>query len=182
MALPFDIQKGQRSLRRGRQSLSGAVYFLTMCTERRNRGLENGLVSASLLDHAQPIDGNWSLRAAVVMPDHVHLLVDLIASSELSEAVRLFKGRTAPVLRRHDMKWQRGYFDHRLRMNEDVLPVFLYIFLNPYRAGLMPDDQRWPGYFCSPDDWVWFEPLTSSSLPFPEWLTPHRGIKPLLQE
>ena len=105
-----------------------------MCTERRNRGLENRLVTTSLLDHAQQIDGNWNLRAAVVMPDHVHLLVDLTASSELSEAVHLFKGRPAAVLRRHDMKWQRGYF-------------------------------------CSPDDWFWFEPLTSSSLPFPEWLT-----------
>ena len=181
MALPFDIKMGQRSLRRGRQSLSGATYFLTACTARRSRSFENGSVTADLLDHAQHIDG-WKLRAAVVMPDHVHLLVDFTASRELSEVVREFKGRTSVMLRRHAMKWQSGYFDHRLRTNEDVLPIFLYIFLNPYRAGLIPYDQRWPGYFCSPDDWVWFEPLTSNSLPFPEWLAPHRGIKPLLQE
>ncbi len=168
MALPFDIsEKGQRSLRRGRQSLSGAAYFLTMCTERRNRGLENESVTASLLDHAQHIDGGWSLRSAVIMPDHVHLLVDLMASNSLSEVVRLFKGRTSVVLRRHAMKWQPGYFDHRLRTAEDLLPIFLYIFLNPYRVGLMPQDQRWPGYFCSPDDWVWFEHLPAIHCHFP---------------
>lgn len=134
--------------------MGGAIYFLTICTERRNRGLENELVTASLLDHARQVEGHWQLCAAVVMPDHIHLLVELCASSDLSKAVRLFKGRSASVLRQHAIKWQRSYFDHRLRTNEDVLPVFQYIFLNPYRAGLISTGQQWRGYFCSPDDWT----------------------------
>jgi hypothetical protein len=45
-----------------------------------------------------------------------------------------------------------AYFDHRLRPEEDPLPVFLYIFLNPYRANLVQSNQTWPGCFCAEDD------------------------------
>ena len=127
-------------------------------------------MAAALLVQAREINGRWRLCPAVVMPDHIHLLVELCVPSELSETVRLFKGRSAGVLRQQGIKWQRGYFDHRLRTSEDILPVFPYIFLNTYRAGLVPAGKQWSGYYCSPDDWLWFEPLTDSSLPFPEWL------------
>jgi hypothetical protein len=75
-----------------------------------------------------------------------------------------------PALRRSGLKWQDGFYEHRLREAEDVLPVFLYIYLNPYRAGLIPTDQTWPGYYCAPDDWKWFGHQTANAMPQPEWL------------
>ncbi|MFZ5495155.1 MAG: hypothetical protein ACOZE5_07430 [Verrucomicrobiota bacterium] len=51
--------------------------------------------------------------------------------------MRLFKGRLTPALRNHGLKWQEGFYDHQIRESEDLLPVFLYIYLNPYRAGLL---------------------------------------------
>ena len=105
------------------------------------------------------------------MPDHEHLLVTLSEDVDLATAVRLYRGRTSVILRTAGLRWQRGYFDHRLRPDEDRLPVFLYLFLNPYRAGLLPDSGKWAGYYCRPDDWVWFAPLTESGCPQPEWLT-----------
>jgi REP element-mobilizing transposase RayT len=104
------------------------------------------------------------------MPDHLHVLFTLGDSFALSECLRLFKGRLSPVLRRHDLRWQDGYYEHRLRPDEDRLPVFLYIFLNPYRANLLPLSEKWSGYFCTSEDWAWFEPLTNTATPFPEWL------------
>ncbi|WP_044891929.1 hypothetical protein [Opitutus terrae] len=81
-----------------------------------------------------------------------------------------FQGRLSPALRSHQLRWQDGYYEHRLRPNEDRLPVFLYIFLNPYRAKLVGANERYSAYFCRDEDWVWFEPLTNSSVPFPAWL------------
>jgi REP element-mobilizing transposase RayT len=104
------------------------------------------------------------------MPDHLHLLVTLGGGAELSAAVRLFKGRLAPLLRDHTTRWQPSFYDHRLRADDDRLPVFLYIFLNPYRAELLPADKIWPGYFCADSDWEWFGPLTQESCPEPPWL------------
>jgi hypothetical protein len=91
----------------------------------------------------------WRLHAAVVMPDHVHLLVAVGESTDLAGAVRLFKRRLTPLLRKSGLRWQQAYFDHRMRTAEDRLPVLLYIYLNPYRAGLLSQDERWPGCYTN---------------------------------
>ena len=104
------------------------------------------------------------------MPDHLHLLVTLTSTHQLSDCIRLFKGPLTPLLRSQGAAWQPSFYDHRLRHEEELLPAFLYIFLNPYRAGLAAREAMWPGYYCSPQDWEWFSPLTGESLPEPEWL------------
>ena len=116
------------------------------------------------------LESVWSLRTGVVMPDHIHLLVEISSVTGLAGAVRLFKGRLTPILRKAGVQWQPAYFDHRRRPDEDRLPVFIYIYLNPYRAKLLTPDQVWSGYFCGEDEWKWFEPLTDYSCPQPEWL------------
>jgi len=166
----LNAAKGHSALRRGRFSESGTCYFLTVCTEQRNPGLENASLTPRLLQQVRDPACGWRPRTAVVMPDHIHLLAELTDLQTLSGAVRLFKGRSAGLLRSHDMKWQRGYYDHRLRPEDNVLSVFLYVFLNPFRAGLVDTTSRWPGYWCSDDDWSWFGDLTNTSCPFPEWL------------
>ena len=109
------------------------------------------------------------------MPDHIHLLVRLGERVELAEVVRRCKGPLTPLLRAQGLGWQAGFHDHRLRPEEEVLPVFLYIFLNPYRAGLAQAGECWPGYRCCAEDWAWFAALTESGNPFPEWLERWEG-------
>ena len=159
-------------MRRGRASSIGAEYFLTLCTRRRANGLANAPITTSILSEAHRLESEdiWLLRTATVMPDHMHALIVLGAHLDLARALRLFKGRLAPAFRSAGFGWETGYFDHRMRVDDDRLPVFLYIFLNSYRAMLVPPQQRWQGYYCSPVDWTWFEPLTNSTHPFPEWL------------
>ncbi|MDI1320396.1 MAG: transposase [bacterium] len=165
-------RRGHEALRRGRWSMPGAEYFITLCTQNRKPGLSGGSVLEAILAEASRLndEGVWHLRTLVVMPDHVHLLAVVSDSMDLTAAVRLFKGRLAPKLRKSDLHWQQAYFDHRVRSQEDCLPVFLYIYLNPYRADLLRQDERWPGYYCAEEDWVWFGALTHESLPMPEWL------------
>jgi hypothetical protein len=57
-----------------------------------------------------------------------------------------------------------------MRADEDRLPVFLYVFLNPHRARLTTVDRPWPGYLCAEEDWCWFGELTNERCPQPEWL------------
>jgi REP element-mobilizing transposase RayT len=112
----------------------------------------------------------WTAQTATVMRDHVHLLIGLGAKADLSAVMRLFKGRTSPLLRSYGLSWERGYFDHKMRTDEDLLPVFRYVFLNPYRAGLVHEGQKWPGYWCAAEDWKWFESTTDDGSAVPEWL------------
>jgi putative transposase len=170
--MPITSGRGHSALRLGRHSVSGGEYFLTCCTAARQSGLESLIITARLLEIARGLsdDGTWLLRSAVIMHDHVHLLVVLGEHTVLSGALRLFKGRASPCLRGANLGWERGYFDHRIRQKEDLLPVFLYIFLNPYRAELLKSDARWPGYYCGKEDWAWFSPLTNQECPVPEWI------------
>jgi len=170
MSLTFG--RRHEALRREHWSNPGADYFLTLCTHDRQQGLTEMEPATAILTQAHELAAEdiWRVRTAVIMPDHLHLLISLGEAIELPAAVRLFKGRLAPALRRAGLRWQRAYFDHRLRPEEDPLPVFLYIFLNPYRANLVQSNQTWPGYFCAEDDWCWFGGLTDASCPLPEWL------------
>lgn len=162
--------KGHAALRRGRWSSSGATYFLTMCTEGRKSGLDHHDLSSALLLHARAEDADWHVRTAVVMPDHLHLMIELGRALDLPAAVRRFKGRTSVLLRAHELHWPRGCFDHRMRAAEDLLPVFQYIYLNPWHAGLLKDRQTWAGYFCAKEDWSWFGEIAESSCILPQWL------------
>ena len=170
--MPFDPHHGHEALRRGRWSETGAEYFLTFCTTDRQPGLTQPALLKSIWSEADRLgtESEWYLRTGVVMPDHLHLLVEISSPAGLAGAVRRFKGRLAPVLRRTALRWQPAYFDHRMRPEEDRLPVFRYIFLNPNRASLIVQNKKWPGYFCCPQDWTWFAPLTDKECPLPEWL------------
>lgn len=112
----------------------------------------------------------WHPRCVVFMPDHIHLLIALSSQVDLAEAVRRFKGHLTPTLRKIKAAWQPSFYDHRLRDDESVLPVFLYIFLNPYRAQLCAIDSKWPGYYCAAEDWTWFGEMTKKDCPEPVWL------------
>ena len=167
-----DPRKGYGALRKGRHSSPGADYFLTICLQRPSAALTDAEVSQACLTEVCRLENAQALmlRSAVIMPDHLHLLVTLGMTADLSSVVRLFKGRLTPILRQHGAAWQQSFYDHCLHPDEDRLPVFLYMFLNPYRKKLIPVDRQWPGYYCAAEDWSWFGQLTKESCPEPAWL------------
>ncbi len=170
--MAFEPTKGYGALRRGRFSQAGAFYFITFCTAGRKAGLTEGdrpnAVQQEL--HVMTRGDVWTLHCGTIMPDHVHLLVELGPKLSLSKAVARLKARTAAKLREAGLSWQAGYFDHRIRPEEDILPYFLYTFLNPYRAGLGPERTEWPWFTCEPADREWFLSLVEHRLPEPAWL------------
>jgi len=163
---------GYAALRRHRWSAAGAEYFVATILRRPAEGLTEPRLLEQLETQRDRLEADrvWRVRSWVVMPDHVHLVISLGGEITLQESIRLFKGRLSSSLRNRNLQWQDGFHEHRLRADEDRLPVFQYLFLNPYRARLIATSEIWPGYYCSPDDWTWFEPLTNSKAPFPEWI------------
>lgn len=163
---------GYAALRKYRGSRPQAEYFLTVNLRHRGNGLESVRCADAVRAEWDNLEkgGLWLGRTAVVMPDHIHLLIRLGESAHLSECLRLFKGRLSGFLRSAGLQWQAGFFEHQLREVDDLHQVFFYISLNPYRAGLINADQSWPGYYCTAEDWSWFGKLTNESMPPPEWL------------
>lgn len=163
---------GYSALRIFRESKPNAEYFLTINLAMRGRGLERQQLTAAVIGQCDRLEAenHWLVRTATVMPDHLHLLVRMGESISLEDCIKLLKGRLSPCLRTRSLRWQDGFYEHQLRRADDVLPIFLYIYLNPYRAGLIPETEIWPGYRCRIEDWTWFGQLTKESIPQPEWL------------
>jgi len=94
------------------------------------------------------------LHAAVIMPDHVHLLFTAQRDAEgwtfaLPEILRAIKGSSArsinQLIGRIGPLWQDESFDHVLRGNESLRETIEYIRQNPVRKGLVdkPEDYQW---------------------------------------
>jgi REP element-mobilizing transposase RayT len=103
-----------------------------------------------LHDHGKTIE----LHAAVVMPDHVHLLFTALRDTEgwtfaLPEILRAIKGSSARSVNKlsanHGTVWQDESFDHVLRGDESLRETIEYIRQNPVRKGLVaiPEDYKW---------------------------------------
>ena len=80
-------------------------------------------------------------KAFVIMPDHLHWLFQLPQGSNLSSTVGSMKsqsGNSINLLLGNSFSpvWQRGFHDHALRRNEDIVQIARYIVANPLRAGL----------------------------------------------
>ena len=94
------------------------------------------------------------LHAAVVMPDHVHLLLSALRDPsgwpyELHLLLHSLKSASAhsvnKALRTSGPVWQEESFDHVLRSYENLETKREYIRLNPVRRGLVkaPEEYRW---------------------------------------
>lgn len=86
-------------------------------------------------------EGRLKSVAWVLMPDHLHWLFQLNDSGTLDETIRLFKGRSSrrvnSLLHRQGPLWQRAFYDHALRAEEDLRTTARYIVANPLRAGIV---------------------------------------------
>lgn len=164
--------RGYSALRRGRYSAPGCLYFLTICAVDRVKALTHQEVGTAIQEEIIKMssEGVWQTRAFTLMPDHVHILADLGDSLSLSQAVARLKAKTGTSLLARGARWQVNYFDHRLAASEPVLPVLLYMYLNPYRKGLIKTSEGWPWFYCHESVWRWFKDRLTDNLPEPAWL------------
>ncbi len=74
------------------------------------------------------------------MPDHCHLLIQgKDKSSDLWRCMVTFKQRSGYWLSRHGIqeKWQKDFYDHILRKDEDIVKQVKYILGNPMRKSIV---------------------------------------------
>jgi len=162
------------ALRRGRFSQPGATYFLTLCTADRVTGLTHPSIAERIIAeaHAMTTDTTWTLRAATIMADHLHLLITLGGRLSLDKCVNRLKAKTSALIKAHSpsLSRQRGFFDHKLRTEDSLAAVLLYVYLNPYRAQLCERTATWPWFYCHAEHWAWFKDTLDADLPPPEWI------------
>lgn len=109
----------------GRHSSIGHSYILTTNVHGRAALFANDAVAVTAMQEFQRLDLEALTHsiAYVVMPDHVHWLMQLRAAS-LDVVMKRFKSRTAVyanrVLGRGGRFWQSCYHDHAIRSDESL--------------------------------------------------------------
>jgi putative transposase len=124
-------------------------YFLTICTDDRVPiFIDDRSVDLVLMHLSRTADDQrFSVMAYCFMPDHVHLLVEGIhPAADFREFVRIFKQRSSFAWKQMTgtALWQRSYFEHVLRDDEDTIGVAKYILENPVRGNLVERPEDYP--------------------------------------
>jgi len=99
-------------------------------------------------DHLLTFKGErYRLHAWVVMPNHVHAVVETFDGWPLGNVVGYWKGSSARAINRvlglEGRLWQPGYFDRYIRDEEHLHRAVLYVVENPVRAGLVQKPEDW---------------------------------------
>lgn len=139
----MDRRPHSSTLRKGRFSGTGQIYLVTTRTDRRTphfAAWQAGRIIVATMQKIEALDEAGTL-AYVVMPDHLHWLVELNKGT-LSEVVKRVKGVNAKALNElygteGRRVWQSGFHDHAVREEEDLVPIARYLVANPLRAGLV---------------------------------------------
>ena len=147
---PRPKRPGHRALRTGRIALAEQTYLITTTTCERQRFFEDfdvACASARCFDDQRLLAGARMLTW-VLMPDHVHWLLQLGPIAELSGQVNRLKPASSraanKALGREGGIWARAFHDHALRRDEDLTVCARYIVANPVRAGLVRSVRAYP--------------------------------------
>ena len=102
------------------------------------------IVEQALFHH----DGDkYRLLAWCVMPNHVHVLIQVASGASLPKIVHAWKSWTAKqinrVLGRSGTLWQREYHNRYIRDDNHLAAVIRYIHTNPVKAGLVSRPGQW---------------------------------------
>ena len=131
-------------------------YFLTFCTRARSPVFADAAIADFAITqfHRTAARHAFEYLAYCLMPDHVHLLVEGLAtdaylprfmkSAKESSGRSYFRRAGSPL-------WQEGFYDRVLRREEDARGVARYILENPVRAGLVAHPLEYP--FIGSDRW-----------------------------
>jgi REP element-mobilizing transposase RayT len=91
----------------------------------------------------------YRLLAWCLMPNHVHVVIEVIQDHSLSDIVRSWKSFTAHQatarLSRTGSFWHADYFDRYMRNEEHLAQTIGYVEQNPVKAGLV----------ATASDWAW---------------------------
>ena len=143
-----------------RFTVPGSTVFLTLVTGRREPLFADPLNVERLKSALCAVRGEWpfEVAAGVVLPDHLHFLWTLPPgdaayskragrmkvkfTSQLDE--RLPVARASQVKHRESGVWQRRFWEHTIRDEDDFLRHLDYIHYNPVRHGYATCPPAWP--------------------------------------
>lgn len=151
----------------------GACYFFTVVTQDRHPLLISHIDRLRNAFHQVRSRHPFQIQAIAVLPDHLHAIWQLPKgdddfSSRWMKIKRLFSSGLHSPFRTESQRskrekgiWQRRFWEHLIRDDEDWQNHFDYIHYNPVKHGYVSRIRDWPhssfhrmvekGWY--PEDW-----------------------------
>lgn len=141
-----------------RAEVAGGCYFLTLALQDRRSDLlfKSAALLRRCLQNTQ-VRLHFRVPALVVLPDHLHMLMVLPPDdADFSARIRMLKASFVGALRqqvgsevRTNAKgeaniWQRRFWEHLIRDEQDYCHHVDYIHINPLKHGLVTRVRDWP--------------------------------------
>jgi putative transposase len=134
-------------LRRFQQT--GQVHYITFSCYHRRPNLSSGHACATFVLALERVRRDYGLcvYGYVVMPEHVHLLLNEPEKNTFAQAIKSLKQGVARrlALRAEDSFWQARYYDFNVWSERKFVEKLRYIHRNPVKRGLVE----------RPEDWAW---------------------------
>jgi putative transposase len=140
-----------------RPFVPGASVFCTVVLADRGSDLLVRQVEAlRAAVQATRADRPFRVDAWVVLPGHMHCVWTLpegdvdfstrmgAIKGRFSRAVPEGRVRPSHVLRRERGIWQRRFWEHHVRSDEDFAACVRYCWINPVKHGLVAHPKDWP--------------------------------------
>lgn len=146
----MNLLPARKNIRLAAQNYVGYQrYFVTLCSFHRQPVFTDSAYCQHLLVllRTECASRNFSVPAYCLMPDHLHFLAEgLDPASDLLHLVESFKIKSSLGHARRECRilWQKGFYEHILRGDENPEFVAWYIWLNPVRKRIVPSAQDYP--------------------------------------
>jgi putative transposase len=128
------------------------IFFVTTKTNMSRRLLQSERNAGLLIDVLRSLvaEHKFELHDFAIMPDHVHLLIEVNDDMTIEKAMQLIKGRFSHRLS-HELGykgevWQRGFTEEQVMNRESFEMHREYITQNPVKAGMVTSADDFP--FC----------------------------------
>jgi putative transposase len=131
---------------------SSRIFFATTKASMGRRLLQSERNAGLLLDVLRSLvaEHHLKLHDFVIMPDHVHLLIEVGGDMTIEKAMQLVKGRFSHRLGKElgykGEVWQRGFTEVQVLNKQSFEAHRAYIAENPVKAGLAVSAEEYP--FC----------------------------------
>ncbi len=154
-----DFQITRRALPHWQQA--GSTYFVTWRTAK-SRELTAAERSVALNAVLYWNATRWMVYAAVIMPDHAHVLAkplpkvaeEPLAVYDLAQIIHSVKGYSAQRINALTDSlgsvWQQERYDRLVRDEREFSETWRYIIDNPVRAGLVQNTEDYQWLYQSP--------------------------------
>ena len=131
------------------------MYFITICTQNRLCILSEivgahdcaqiklyniGKIVEKELLKTEEIHANVKIYNYIIMPNHVHIIINIISNQSRAQSCaptktigNIIRGIKSAVSRQIGYSiWQRNYYEHVIRNENELYKIIEYIENNPY--------------------------------------------------